>query len=512
MPIVDTKRGVLVVRVVYDGPPMSGKTTSLRSLARGLGVPVTTPEERDGRTLFFDWVEYVGGLYEGRQIRCQIVSAPGQRELAGRRLELLGSADSVVLVADTRASEMHRTFDVLRDLLPRCRAQQPPVGIVLQANKRDAPDSVSRASIQSELESIAPLAIVDTVATTGDGVREAFVLGVRLALDRVRALAESGKVPEGRPAVDSAADLLELLRGIDEQRPEPAATRGVHLDGRAGLAVVPSRSSNAPGLDSQIELLSAPRGDRAMSAPPSDEERFVPDPKMPGGFIWPPVDGRVILHAVAQLNLTPVRTPRGDWWASADGYRFHSAGAAIFADADLGRQALIEWARLHATNTRRLSQGRTVILAKAGSGRYRLWQLVRVQRALRDRLAASTGLANPEEVASDLFGAAAHLLEARALLHTADLPLPCTLWTISGDFPAQPRFVGLMPQTGNSITGDEIAGGDLLAREFSPLLRALNRERSDYSRLVHALERITQGEPTNAPTVSLAQLAAAAGS
>src|SRR5690349_6479428 len=98
MPTLDKERGVLIVRVVYDGPPHSGKTTTLRSLAKGLGVEIHSPEERDGRTLFFDWVEYVGGLFEGRQIRCQIVSVPGQAELAERRKLLLQSADAVVLV------------------------------------------------------------------------------------------------------------------------------------------------------------------------------------------------------------------------------------------------------------------------------------------------------------------------------------------------------------------------------------------------------------------------------
>ena len=53
MPIVDKERGVLVVRVVYDGPPMSGKTTTLRALAKGLGVAITSPEERDGRCLLY---------------------------------------------------------------------------------------------------------------------------------------------------------------------------------------------------------------------------------------------------------------------------------------------------------------------------------------------------------------------------------------------------------------------------------------------------------------------------
>ena len=92
MPIIDDERGVLVLRLVYDGPPFSGKTTTLRTLARGLGVDVVTPEEREGRTVFFDWVDYVGGLFDGRRIRCQIVSVPGQRELASRREHLLETA------------------------------------------------------------------------------------------------------------------------------------------------------------------------------------------------------------------------------------------------------------------------------------------------------------------------------------------------------------------------------------------------------------------------------------
>src|SRR5262245_15114862 len=167
MPIVDKERGVLVVRVVYDGPPLSGKTTTLRSLARGLGVAIASPDARDGRTMFFDWVEYIGGLFEGRQIRCQIVSVPGQAELAHRRQHLLESADAVVMVADTREGEIDTAFDRLTRLLPWCRSHDPPIGVVLQANKRDEPDSVPRIRILEELSKIAPIAVVDTVATTG---------------------------------------------------------------------------------------------------------------------------------------------------------------------------------------------------------------------------------------------------------------------------------------------------------------------------------------------------------
>ncbi|MET0594509.1 MAG: ADP-ribosylation factor-like protein, partial [Polyangiaceae bacterium] len=197
MPTLDKARGVLVVRVVYDGPPMSGKTTTLQSLARSLGVTITSPEERNGRTLFFDWVDYVGGLFEGRQIRCQLLSVPAQEQLADRRQVVIQAADAVVVVADTRTSEMPRAFDHLQKVLTWCRSQDPPVGVVLQANKRDEPTAVPRARIHETMSRIAPIAVVDSIATTGDGIREAFVLAVRLALDRVRTLAAAGRLKEG---------------------------------------------------------------------------------------------------------------------------------------------------------------------------------------------------------------------------------------------------------------------------------------------------------------------------
>jgi hypothetical protein len=80
MAILDTDANEIVIRVVYDGPPEAGKTTSMRALAGSLSQTTVTPaEDANGRTLWFDWMEYVGGRYEGSRIRCQIVSVPGQR-------------------------------------------------------------------------------------------------------------------------------------------------------------------------------------------------------------------------------------------------------------------------------------------------------------------------------------------------------------------------------------------------------------------------------------------------
>src|SRR3954471_17712015 len=123
MAIIDQTKGVLVVRIVYDGPALSGKTTSLRALAKGVQSKVESPAETAGRTLFFDWVDYVGGLFDGRQIRCQIVGVPGQRELAERRKLLIETADAVVLVLDTRQAEWDFSLDWVRNPVPFCRGK-----------------------------------------------------------------------------------------------------------------------------------------------------------------------------------------------------------------------------------------------------------------------------------------------------------------------------------------------------------------------------------------------------
>src|SRR5262245_65764406 len=119
---------------------MAGKTTSVTTLGRGLGSAVVSPAEVAGRTVYFDWLDYTGGLFEGRRIRCQIVTVPGQASLASRRRHLLQSADAVVFVGDSAPDaegSAKSYFDGLRAVLHGVAG--PPIGIVMQANKRDVP-------------------------------------------------------------------------------------------------------------------------------------------------------------------------------------------------------------------------------------------------------------------------------------------------------------------------------------------------------------------------------------
>src|SRR5262249_23679141 len=141
--VLDPDGKVIVISIVYDGPPQAGKTTSVRALARSVGREVYTPEERNGRTVYFDWMEYTGGLFQGAPIRCQIASVPGQRRWVRRRAHFLELADVVIFVGDTSAEGWAETRERLHDLRRRLdarAAEEPPVGVVFQANKRDRAD------------------------------------------------------------------------------------------------------------------------------------------------------------------------------------------------------------------------------------------------------------------------------------------------------------------------------------------------------------------------------------
>src|SRR5205085_9020251 len=106
---------------------------------------------------------------------------------------------------------------------------------------------------------------------------------------------------------------------------------------------------------------------------------------------------------------------------------------------------LLDWARLHAANTAHLSAGRAVILAEAGGGRRRLWQIVRAEATLRERLATALPLLEPAELAAELLRVAAQLALAREFFSSTSVALPCTLWTIGANVSYRPTFVGLMP-------------------------------------------------------------------
>src|SRR4028118_139966 len=100
MPSFDLARGCIVMKIVYDGPALAGKTTNLQKLCSMFPIErrseLFTPGALKGRTMFFDWLEIDGGKKGRHAYRFQLLTVPGQTQRSYRRRPLLQMADAVV--------------------------------------------------------------------------------------------------------------------------------------------------------------------------------------------------------------------------------------------------------------------------------------------------------------------------------------------------------------------------------------------------------------------------------
>jgi len=460
--VLDAEQNSIVLRIVYDGPPEAGKTTSLRALSASLARPMTTPAEIGERTLFFDWVEYTGGLFEGHQIRCQIVSVPGQAVLAHRRTSLLQTADAVVFVSDSSPSAVETTRSYLAEMRTALdEAGGPRVGVILQANKRDRPDAVDVSALQAAAPGTA---VLESVATSGTGVRETFVFAVRLALDRVRELLRTRTLSFGAPDVQTSDQLLAQLQHLESERTAIASRQGLEDSTQASSAF-------REVIDEHHSARATSPGAATLRKAAESDAPHPPTAGVESGTIWPPVDGRIILQEACAQNFVPRRLQDGDWIGEVEGWKFHAPRQAIFTDPESGRRSLIDWARLHAAGQRWFSGPRVVVLAPSGPGTWRLWQIVKREESLRDVLVQAIEDNSPEGLLRRLLQAGRQLLTAIDSLAFAPCRLAITVDTV-GVTNGGPLYIGYLPgpfliRPGNPMSAENRT--TLLRRELGAL-------------------------------------------
>jgi len=177
MTAFDNARQCLVVRIVYDGPALAGKTTNLRQICDTFPVErrseLFTPGALRGRTMFFDWLEIDGGQKGGTSYRFQLLTVPGQVQRNYRRRPLLQIADAVVFVCDCSPDALDETRRAFRQLKTHLRRRKPErVPLVVQANKQDTPGAIPLEEMARLLRLDPSVPLLPAVASSGDGVRE----------------------------------------------------------------------------------------------------------------------------------------------------------------------------------------------------------------------------------------------------------------------------------------------------------------------------------------------------
>lgn len=168
-------------KIVYYGPGLGGKTTSLAYIHdilddkdRGEMLSLATDADR---TLYFDYLPVsIGKINDILNIKLQLYTVPGQIRYNNTRRVVLGGADAIVFVADSQQERFDANIESYNNMKINLLANKlnpENIPLVIQYNKRDLPNLVSVEELNKAINE-RNVPHYPTIATTGVGVLEAF--------------------------------------------------------------------------------------------------------------------------------------------------------------------------------------------------------------------------------------------------------------------------------------------------------------------------------------------------
>jgi signal recognition particle receptor subunit beta len=209
---VDYHERQLTLKLVYFGPPRSGKTTNLRRLHGRVDAlnrgRLMTLDTRDDRTLFFDLLP-IFFRTSSLSFRIKVYTVPGQPMHDATRKVVLQGADGVVFVADSSPTQLEANREAWSSMMRnRSELGLTALPIVLQYNKRDLPGAVDLADADRFDDPARP--IIAATASRGEGVLPTFLAAVGAVWDRL----EASTGVATRFAIDRAAFLAAVVAHV----------------------------------------------------------------------------------------------------------------------------------------------------------------------------------------------------------------------------------------------------------------------------------------------------------
>jgi signal recognition particle receptor subunit beta len=219
-------------KVVYYGPPQSGKTTNLEQIHKisdpeGANRLISLNTAQD-RTLFFDLLPFSLGSVSGYDFKIQLYTVPGQVQYNATRRVVLAGADAVVFVADSHrpmAKENLAAFENMKVNLLANRLVPEKVPLVFQYNKQDLDPLIPREELDRTLNLWGRKAF-PAIAARGEGVMETFAAVVEDMLSAIAVkynLKEKGLDPGSVPGIVAQA-FAEIVRRAPARAPVAGAS------------------------------------------------------------------------------------------------------------------------------------------------------------------------------------------------------------------------------------------------------------------------------------------------
>lgn len=251
-------------KIVYYGPGQSGKTTNIQYIHAKLkedlrGDLMTLATEQD-RTLFFDYLPVDLGEISGFKTRIQVYTVPGQVFYNSTRKLVLKNADGIVFVADSSRRFLKDNLESFQNLIDNLRdygLKVTDLPLVIQFNKRDAPDAMPVAELQEKLNR-AGFPQFEAVASSGQGVLPTFQGLTKLVLKHIKDTTIGGMPPlpgsqrpvpppplRSSPAPSAPAPSLEGEQQLDADEEALLDSLGPPSTGSAAPAASTSRKPDA---------------------------------------------------------------------------------------------------------------------------------------------------------------------------------------------------------------------------------------------------------------------------
>lgn len=184
----------IILKIVYYGPGLCGKTTNIKHVyattnpdTRGKLISLETKAER---TLFFDFLPLSLPAIKGFKTRLHLYTVPGQIFYSASRKLIMKGADGVIFVADSQDERFEANLIALDDLKENLEAHSLDINtipFVIQYNKRDLPNVTPVEDLRKALN---PNGVPDfeaaAAAEGGPGVFETLKAVVKMILQDLR--------------------------------------------------------------------------------------------------------------------------------------------------------------------------------------------------------------------------------------------------------------------------------------------------------------------------------------
>lgn len=171
----------MVLKLVYYGPALSGKTTNLLQLHEQLQQTgrgdLMVLDTKDDRTIYFDLLPFFLQAPSGLRIKIKVYTVPGQVKHDATRKAVLQRADGVVFVADSQLAETTNNFNSFENLeqnLAFVGLDIEKIPLVIQFNKRDLSRILAEDDILRTWEPTG-VPVFLASALNGTGVLETFI-------------------------------------------------------------------------------------------------------------------------------------------------------------------------------------------------------------------------------------------------------------------------------------------------------------------------------------------------